>query len=82
MIPNDTTKKQINKPKIDEEADFFDTEEDIRVETEMKLHNIGKNYLKYYLPETIWNLDGLVMLSIINVEDNLAGYPAGWNKDE
>ena len=61
MIPNDTTKKQINKPKIDEEADFFDTEEDIRVETEMKLHNIGKNYLKYYLPETIWNLDGLVM---------------------
>lgn len=54
MIKND-------KPGVDEEADFFDRDEKTRVETEMKLRSLGKRYMKYYLPETIFNLDGLVM---------------------
>ncbi len=50
-----------DKPKIDREADFFDAEEKTRVDTEVKLHSLGKRYMKYYLPETLFSLDGLVM---------------------
>lgn len=44
---------------IDEEADTFDSDEELRVDTEMKLRALGKRYSNYYLPDTIWSLDGL-----------------------
>ena len=50
-----------DKSTIDEEADFFDKDEEVRVETEMNLRSLSKRYSKYYLPETLWNLDGLSM---------------------
>ena len=44
---------------IDAEADTFDQDEELRVDTEMKLKTLGKRYSNYYLPDTIWSLGGL-----------------------
>ena len=38
-----------DKSTIDEEADFFDKDEEVRVETEMNLRSLSKRYSKYYL---------------------------------
>ena len=50
--------KKDNKS-IDAEADAFDQDEELRVDTEMKLRTLGKRYSNYYLPDTIWSLAGL-----------------------